>query len=192
LSATWIRQTIANPPDYSPQALNLVPLNVVPGAVGTMAYGRYNSPEYMVHPGEYIPAVGTLAGTPPVQAINAIYFTLYLPAGTKPAGGWPVAILSGGSSTNKHILSTFAAAKLAQHGIAAIGINHVGQGFGPLTQLQITKTDGTLVFPDAAAVSIRTVTTSSARSKDRAPQGRARGRSRNATPSGRRSSTSCS
>jgi hypothetical protein len=149
LSATWIRQTIANPPDYSPQALNLVPLNVVPGAVGTMAYGRYNSPEYMVHPGEYIPAVGTLAGTPPVQAINAIYFTLYLPAGTKPAGGWPVAILSGGSSTNKHILSTFAAAKLAQHGIAAIGINHVGQGFGPLTQLQITKTDGTLVFPDA-------------------------------------------
>ena len=149
-SATWIRQTIANPPDFSPQALNLAALNVVPGAVGTIAYGMYSSPEYIVHPGEYIPAVGTLAGTPPVQAINTIYFTLYLPAGAKPAGGWPVAILSGGSSTNKHFLSTFSAAKLAQHGIAAIGINHVGQGFGPLTQLQIIKTDGTpLVFPDA-------------------------------------------
>jgi hypothetical protein len=148
-SATWMRQMNVNAA-LSPQPVNLAPLNVVPGAVGTMAYGRYNSPEYMVHPGEYIPSVGTLAGTPPVQATNTIYFTLYLPAGTPPAGGWPVAILSGGSSTNKHILSTFAAAKLAQHGIAAIGINHVGQGFGPLTNLQITKTDGTsLVFPDA-------------------------------------------
>ncbi len=149
LSARWIRQMSANPPGFSPQLLNLAPLDVVPGAVGTIAYGRYSSPEYIVHPGEYIPAVGTLAGTPPVQAINTIYFTLYLPAGTPPAGGWPVAILSGGSSTNKHFTSTFFAAKLAHHGIAAIGINHVGQGFGPLTQLQITKTDGPpLVFPD--------------------------------------------
>jgi hypothetical protein len=149
-SATWIRQTVANPPGFSEQPLNLAPINVVPGKVGTMAYGRYSSPEYMVHPGEYIPAVGTLAGTPPVQAIKTIYFTLYLPAGTKPAGGWPVAIQSGGSSGNKHVSSTFFAAKLAEHGIAAIGINNVGQGFGPLTKLKIIKTDGTsLVFPDA-------------------------------------------
>jgi hypothetical protein len=149
-SATWLRQTIVNPPNLSPQSLILGLLDVVPGAVGTMAYGRYASPEYLVHPGEYIPAVGTLAGTPPVQAINTIYFTLYLPAGTKPPNGWPVAIQSGGSSTNKHTSSTFFAAKLAQHGIAVIGINNVGQGFGPFTKLQITKTDGTsLVFPDA-------------------------------------------
>jgi hypothetical protein len=149
-SATWLRQTIVNPPSLSPQSLNLGLLDVVPGAVGTMAYGRYASPEYLVHPGEYIPAVGTLAGTPPLQAINTIYFTLYLPAGTKPVGGWPVAIQSGGSSTNKHTSSTFFAAKLAQHGIAVIGINNVGQGFGPFTKLQITKTDDTfLVFPDA-------------------------------------------
>ena len=103
-----------------------------------------------MHPGEYIPSVGTLADTPPIRAMNTIYFTLYLPAGRKPAGGWPIAILSGGSSTHKHISSTFFAAKLAQHGIAAIGINHVGQGFGPLTTLQINKTDGTsLAFADA-------------------------------------------
>ena len=152
-SATWLRQTIANSrsdADLSPQALDLSPLDVVPGAVGTMAYGRYNSPEYMVHPGEYIPAAGTLAGTPPVQAINTIYFTLYLPAGTKPPNGWPVAIQSGGSSNNKHSSSTPFAAKFAQHGIAVIAINNVGQGFGAFTKLRITKTDGTfLIFPDA-------------------------------------------
>jgi hypothetical protein len=149
-SATWLRQTIVNPPNLSPQTLDLSPLDVVPGAVGKMAYGRYTSPEYMVHPGEYIPAVGTLAGTPPVQAINAIYFTLYLPGGIKPPNGWPVAIHSGGSSNNKHTSSTPFAAEFAQHGIAVIAINNVGQGFGVLTKLRITKTDGTfLIFPDA-------------------------------------------
>jgi hypothetical protein len=149
-SATWIRQTIANPPGFSSQLLNLAPLDVVPGAVGTIAYGRYRSPEYMVHPGEYIPPVGTLADTPPVQAINTISFTLCLPAGPKPAGGWPVAIQSGGASRDKHFSTTIFAAKLAQHGIAVIGINQVGLGFGPLTKLQINKTDGTsVVFPDA-------------------------------------------
>ena len=149
-SATWVRQTQADPPVWSSQPLNLAPLDVVAGAVGTIAYGRYSSPDYLVHPGEYIPSVGTLADTPPVRATNTIYFTLYLPAGPKPAGGWPIAILSGGSSTHKHISSTFFAAKLAQHGIAAIGINHVGQGFGPLTKLQINTTDGTsLAFADA-------------------------------------------
>ena len=150
LSVTWVRQTIVNPPGFSDQSLNLAPLDVVPGAVGTMAYGRYNSPEYTVHPGEYIPAVGTRADTPPVQAINTIYFTLYLPAGDKPAGGWPVAILSGGSRMNKHATPTAFGAKLAEHGIAAIAINHVGQGFGPLTKLRITMTDSTsLEFADA-------------------------------------------
>ena len=149
-SATWLRQTIVNPPNLSPQTLDLSPLNVVPGAVGTIAYGRYTSSDYMVHPDQYIPAVGTLAGTPPVQAINTIYFTLYLPAGTKPPNGWPVAIQSGGSSNNKHSSSTPVAAKFAQHGIAVIAINNVGQGFGALTKLRITRSDSTsLVFPDA-------------------------------------------
>src|SRR5207253_10225119 len=59
-SATWMRHMNVNAP-LSPQPVNLAPLNVVPGAVGTIAYGRYSSPEYMVHPGEYIPAVNTLA-----------------------------------------------------------------------------------------------------------------------------------
>jgi hypothetical protein len=147
-NAIWQRQTSVTPP-LTPMTINLPALNVVPGAVGTIAYGRYSSPEYLVHPGEYIPAVGTL-GAPTVQAINTIYFTLYLPAGSRPPTGWPIAILSGGSSTNKHASSTLFAAEFAKHGIAAIGINHVGQGFGPLTMLQINKTDGSsLVFPDA-------------------------------------------
>jgi hypothetical protein len=141
---------LTSPPGFSiPQTVNLTPLNDVAGAVGTIAYGRYSSPDYMVHPDQYIPAVGTL-GTPPVQATGTIYFTLYLPAGDKPREGWPIAIMAGGSATNKHFTSTFFAARLAQRGIAAIGINYVGQGFGPLSRLLISKTDGTsMEIPDA-------------------------------------------
>ena len=106
-------------------------------------------PSTMVHPGEFIPAVGT-TDTPPVRAITAIYFTLYLPAGAKPPGGWPIAIMSGGASTHKHLSSTGFAAELAAHGIAVVGINHVGQGSGPLTKLKITRTNATsLEIPDA-------------------------------------------
>ena len=149
-SATWLAQTQVSPPVLSQQTIALAPLNVVPGKVGTMAYGRYASPEYMVHPGEYIPAVGTLAGMPPVQRTNTIYFTLYLPAGSKPPSGWPTAIFAGGSSGNKHSPTTSWAAKFAEHGLATIAINYVGRGFGPLTQLRITKTDGaSITFPDA-------------------------------------------
>src|SRR5262249_58944994 len=68
LSVTWVRQTIVNPPDFLSQSVNLPPLDVVPGAVGAMAYGRYRSPDYMAHPGDYIPAAGTQADTPPAHA----------------------------------------------------------------------------------------------------------------------------
>jgi hypothetical protein len=130
--------------------VNLAQLDAVSGAVGTLAYGRYVSPDYLVHPGEYIPAVGTLAGTPPIQGYADVYFTLYLPSGPKPPGGWPIVLTGGGTSTNQHITTTNFASKLASHGIATIGISQVGQGFGPLGRLIVTRTDGTtLSFPDA-------------------------------------------
>jgi hypothetical protein len=95
------------------------------------------------------PTVEVKVAKPSVRAINTIYFTLYLPAGPTPPGGWPIAIHAGGASGNKHTSSTPFAAEYATHGIATISINHVGQGFGPRTQLQINKTDATsLVIPD--------------------------------------------
>src|SRR5688500_11647744 len=56
-------------------------LDLVPGVVGRIAYGRFRSPDYMSHPGEFIPAVATGSGSPIVQGQNDIYFNLFLPAG---------------------------------------------------------------------------------------------------------------
>jgi hypothetical protein len=107
------------------------------------------SPYYLV-PGEYIPAVGTLTDTPQPQGSATVYFTLYLPSGPKPPGGWPIVLTGGGTSTNQHVVPTNFGSKMAAHGIATIGISQVGQGFGPLSQLVVTKTDGTVMtFADA-------------------------------------------
>jgi hypothetical protein len=149
-SITWRQHTKVNPDDFTDTLLNLGPLQNIPNTVGVIAFGRYLSPDYTVHPGEYIPAVGTLAGTPPVTAQVVQYFTLTLPAGPKPATGWPIAMLGGGATGNQHQSPILYASKLAQHGIATIGINHYGQGFGPLGSLTIRKTDLTsLMVPDA-------------------------------------------
>lgn len=124
--------------------LPLSVLDVVPGAVGTVAFGRYNSPDYRVHPGEFIPPVGTLSGTPLVQGTKPIIFALFLPSSSKPAAGYPVAIYGHGSGQNKSS-SGFVAAKLAEQGIATIAIDGTGDGFGPSSTYTVTLTDSSSV-----------------------------------------------
>jgi len=147
---SWKQHTRLNPDGFTPASIDLGVLQVVPGAIGTIAYGYYVSPDFNVHPGEYIPAVGTRTGTPLVQGYNKIYFTLMLPAGSKPPNGWPVALVAGGTTGNQHFTSGTLASKLAAHGIATIGINHVGQGFGPLGTLTVSMSGGSsMTIPDA-------------------------------------------
>jgi hypothetical protein len=139
---TFNQQTRTNGP-LTPVSLNadLVALNYIPGAVSEIAFGKYLSPDYEVHPGEYIPAVGTRTGTPAVQSYNDIYFNLFLPSGAMPEGGWPVAIFGHGNGKDKND-GFFIAAMLAEHGIATIAINAVGHGFGPLGTLTVSQIDG--------------------------------------------------
>jgi hypothetical protein len=143
----WSPQTRVSPPGFTPAPIDLAILRYIPNAVGAVAYGIYASPEYRV-PGEYIPAVGTLTDTPPAQGYSNLYFTLLLPSGPRPDAGWPVAIV--GSGGDQHFATAAVGAMLAAHGIATIGINAVGWGFGPLGSLAINLTDGSsLVIPDA-------------------------------------------
>ncbi len=138
---TWEQQTGNDPPTFMRVTVNSSLLQLIPGAVGTIAFGKYNSPDYEVHPGEFIPLIGTLTGTPAVQGTNEIYFNLFLPSGPKPALGWPVAIFGHGNGQDKS-LSFNVAATMAAHGIATIAINAVGAGFGPLGTLTVNRTAG--------------------------------------------------
>jgi hypothetical protein len=139
---TFHEQTMADPPGFTnvPLTADLAALDYIAGApvVSEIAFGKYSSPDYEVHPGEYIPPVGTRTGTPAVQGVNDIYFNLFLPAGPKPEGGWPVAIFGHGDGKDKND-GFFVAAMLAEHGVATITINAVGHGFGPLGTLTVNS-----------------------------------------------------
>jgi hypothetical protein len=141
-SITWRRQD-TTAPTFTTVPFPVSSLRLVPGAIGTVAFGRYRSPDYETDAG-VIPAVGTLTGVPEVQRTSDIYFNLYLPAGPEPVGGWPVVIAghgSGGNGKNAGNNPIAVAAKLAQHGLASIAINAVGSGGGPLGTLTVTRTD---------------------------------------------------
>ena len=139
------QQTRVTPPGFSTISLDLSLLRIIPGAVGQVAFGKYTSPDYMVHPGEYIPEVGTLSGIPQVQGTNDVFFNLFLPSGTPPSGGWPVAIFGHGSPNNKNDQPLEVAATMAAHGIATVSISFYGNGAGPFSTLTVTRTSGTPV-----------------------------------------------
>ena len=60
-SITFNRQTTVAGP-LSPVPVSLSMVRAVPGAVATVAFGKYLSPDYQVHPGQYIPPVGNAHG----------------------------------------------------------------------------------------------------------------------------------
>ena len=147
-SIVLIQQTRVSPAGFINATFPLADLDVVPGAVGTIAHGAYQSPVYVQRPAGMIPSVGTRAGVPPVQTYDTIYFTVFLPSGTPPTSGWPVMLTSGAGY--RHQGTPALVATWASRGIATIGIGAEGFGFGPLGSLRTNFTDGTsLIIPDA-------------------------------------------
>jgi hypothetical protein len=121
-------------------------VDFIPGAVGTIAFGRFTSSDYETAD-KYIPAIGTLSGEPSVQKKNEMAFNLFLPSGDAPKDGWPVVIVGHGGAGSKEDLVYFGA-KMAEHGLASIAINIVGHGFGSLSTLELALKDGRhIVFP---------------------------------------------
>jgi Bacterial Ig-like domain len=108
--------------------------------IGMIAFGSYASPDYET-PAAVIPAVGTRTGVPAVQSTNQLEFTLFLPEGTPPSGGWPTAIFGHGFTDSKDGAPWIVAGTLAQNGIATIAINVVGHGGGPAGSYTALRTN---------------------------------------------------
>jgi len=117
-------------------------LRLFPGKVGSVAFGKYTSPNYLVRPVSYVPSFGTRTGTPQPQGIEDVYFNLFLPGGSPPPGGWPVVIFIHGSSQNKNTVPFNVAASMAEHGLATIAISAASHGFGARSTLTAELTSG--------------------------------------------------
>ena len=125
----------------APSFLPTPALSIFPGSVGAIAFGSYASPNYENAAG-VIPATGTRAGTPVPQSMGRIQFTLFLPAGATPVGGWPTAIFGHGFTDSKDGAPWVLASSLAHSGIATMAINVVGHGGGALGTYTVLRTSG--------------------------------------------------
>lgn len=123
--------------------LSLAALELRPGTVAKIAYGRYRSPRYL-NANAFIPPTPTFSGTPQVQGSEDLIVQMFIPAGTRPAGGWPVAIFGHGFGDSMYGSPWNTVSSLAAKGIAVAMINVVGHGGGPLSTLTVNKADGTL------------------------------------------------
>jgi pimeloyl-ACP methyl ester carboxylesterase len=143
-TVTWLQHTRHSPDAFA--AVNTTPdvnlLRQVPGAVAAIAYGKFSSPDYLVHPGEYMPGIGTRTGTPQVQSYSDVYVNIVVPSGARPANGWPVAIFGTGAQGSKDTWLYRVAGTMAAHGIATACIPFYASGTGPRAHLTIEYAPG--------------------------------------------------
>ncbi len=138
-SITFNRQ-VGTAPDIASSPVVIQALGIRPGAVGTLAFGSFRSPEFR-NENQFITQIPTRTGVPRPTGAEDVFFNLILPAGTPPANGWPVALFGHGFGGNKEGLPIFAAI-LASQGIATMGINVAGHGGGELGTLSVALSSG--------------------------------------------------
>jgi hypothetical protein len=144
---TWNVQALTVGP-LIPTSLNttLAALQVFPGAIGTVAFGKFTG-QHWQNAGVFIPAVPTRHSVPS-QGSEDIFFDLFIPSGPRPTNGWPVAIFGHGFTDSKQGAPFAVASVLAHEGIASISINVVGHGFGPNSTLTLNQGATSVTFPE--------------------------------------------
>ena len=138
----FAQQITTTPPTFNTVPVPTPALQVVPGAVSTIAFGKFSGLNFEVSPEGFIPAVPTRTGVPAVQSTEDVYFNLFVPSGPSPQSGWPVAIFGHGFGDSKNNSPFAVASVMAAAGVATISINAVGHGFGPLSALTVIEQNG--------------------------------------------------
>jgi hypothetical protein len=134
-------QVFANP--KKPLSSSTIPDLVDPGTVGWYAFGSYLSPQFVTRQA-VIPPVPTKQ-TPRARTAARLGFAMLVPAGTPPAGGWPVAVYGPGFTRSYFDLYVTADHNAAM-GIATIAIDPLGHGFGPKSTITVNNTTSFLSY----------------------------------------------
>jgi hypothetical protein len=152
-SVTFNRQMTTGT-TLSPTNTNLNESRVVPGAIDRIAFGRFVSPDFRAHPGEYIPPIASRTGVPAPTGSETVYINVHLPAGAPPAGGWPVAIVGLGANSHKNFNIGGATPFASARGVAVVYLNAANHGFGLLSTLTIALNNAPSVTIPAGGRSI--------------------------------------
>lgn len=144
---TWNAQVTTAGPlfpiDLTP---SLGALQVFPGSISTIAFGKFSSTQWK-NANVFIPAVPTRTSVP-AQGKEDLFFNLFIPSGPRPTNGWPVAIFGHGFTDSKQGAPFAVASTLAHNGIATIAINVVGHGFGLNSTLTVSQGSASVTFPE--------------------------------------------
>ena len=151
LGIQWNQQTGATPATFTASQVPTQALNFLqgPASVAKVAFGKFISPDYQ-NGARVIPATPTLTGHPHQISSNELLFELFVPAGPKPASGWPVAIFGHGFTDSMYGAPWTVATVFASQGIATMAINVVGHGFGASGTLDVQlqpKSSAPVVLP---------------------------------------------
>ena len=115
-----------------------LPLALIPPAeVRSIGFGRFSSQSFL-SPEGHIPATPTRTA-PGAITEQDVHVTVFLPAGTMPAEGWPVALFGHGFTNDRHLVPMLVAGTMARHGFATVAINVVGHGGGPEGTLTVLR-----------------------------------------------------
>jgi hypothetical protein len=119
------------PPGFRDAALPLRALP--PDAVAGLGVGWYRSPTYLGLARGGLRIAGAPSGRPHPGPLgdDPVAFVVVLPAGARPAGGWPVVIVGHGYGGEMFGTALLLAGTLARHGLATVAITVVGHGGGP-------------------------------------------------------------
>ena len=139
LDGLELRRHVATDPGARLEEPVKLPLVLVPPTdVRTIAVGRFRARSFLTAE-RVIPATATRAEAPAVQGHEDVDVTVYLPAGTRPPAGWPVAIFGHGFGNDRHLVPMTVAGTMARFGFATVAINVVGHGGGPEGTLTVLR-----------------------------------------------------
>jgi hypothetical protein len=140
LDGLELRRHVATDPGARFEEPVKLPLVLVaPTEVRTIAFGRFRALSFLTAD-RVVPATATRAEAPAVQGSEDVDVTVYLPTGTTPPGGWPVALFGHGFGNDRHVVPMTVAGTMARFGFATVAINVVGHGGGPEGTLTVLRT----------------------------------------------------
>ena len=118
-----------------------LPLALLPPEVGGFAVGWFWSPWYLGRDHRIVDSATARPLGAPFYAMP-VPFVILLPAGSPPAGGWPLALFGHGYGGEMFESALRIAGTLARQGIATAALTVVGHGGGPDGRLIVTPRTG--------------------------------------------------
>ena len=130
----------------TPPVLTSFPLAILPQLEGVdrIAFGSFRSP-YFLDENQVVPTIPTGMDVELPTASQEVFFQVYLPRKPAPPFGYPVVIVGHGGGGSRFGNATQIASAMAAEGIAVIGVDLVGYGYGSESKLALTDKAGNTI-----------------------------------------------